>query len=416
MYGRAGYPIRYSPYPYPSPCRYNNTTSQSAYSPPAPSTYSNMQNNVEYNPYSGPTQGVSWSRSGSYSSTYSPYEAETTSPYTTQPPSFILPNNDPMTNANPYLVSSYTTKTQPTQGWVDQAVSMPHSQSNHQIMAVGYAMPSSDSLMTYHNTQTPANSTFKGDQVMPYPTLASQQPSALTNDRTLPTPGIRNYSSSAHTVSTLDSLPLSALSHRSSLGWQTDASSSSSHISSQTSCSSAGSSQDFSATDRTPALHRDPQDLSYSTYLGYTTSPQPTLQANALSTIINDTQQPSQPLLPANITSDMTSQRCGTISQESSTSSHHHHHQDSPSATASSSYGYTGASVTRNSQSRGGGAGQLSNGTTYTRAQPSHNVGGAVTRSREAGGAEECNANDCSGCQGGGNRPEVGGVGGLDGY
>lgn len=410
MYGRPGYSMRYSPYSYNPPCRYGPTASQSSYSPPTPSTYPNIHNNVEYGPYNGSNQGLSWSRTNSYSSSYSPYEAEATSPYTTQPPNFILPNNDPMANTNPYLVSSCANKTQSNHGWSDQGVPISHSHTTSQLLTAGYALPSSDPLLTYQNAHSSANSNYKNDQGMSYAALTNQQPSALTSDRTLPTPGIRNYASSAHTVSTLDSLPLSALSHRSSLGWQTDTSSSSSHVSSQTSCSSSGGSQDFGAADRGSILQRNSQDLAYGNYLGYANSPQPSLQSSTLNHIINDTQQGSQAAISNNLPSDLSSQRCRTISQESTSSNSAHHHQDSPSNTASSSYGYTGPSVTRGSLTRGM-SGQLSNGAAYTRAQSSHTSGSTARRDIES---EDFSGADCSTCQGGESRASISGVSELE--
>jgi hypothetical protein len=395
MYGRS---VRYQPYPYNAPHRYY-APSPSTYSPPSHSTYHGMQSGIDYNSYNASPQGLPWSRSNSYSNTYSPYESESTNPYTPQPPSFILPNTDPMASGNPYLVNSLSSKPQASQAWPDQAISVAHSQSASQIMTAGYALPSSDALMAFQSAQGSAGGSLRSDQALTYPTLGSQQPPTLSSERTLPNPSARNYSSAALSAldrQNLDSIPLSAASQRSSLGslgWQRDTASSSSHVSSQTSCSSIGGSQDFTS-DRA-SLHRESQDLGYH-YLGYANSPQSTLPSNALSTLMNESQASQPPL--STVAAGLGSQRCRTVSNESSS-------HESPS-TGSSSYGYTGATVTRSSQTSAA-SGQLSSGATYTRA------GSGLAR-RESG-AGECSA-DCSGCQSGSNRASIASINNLSSY
>ena len=401
MYSRSGYPMRYSPYPsYTSPYRSCYASSPSSYSPSTHPTYQNMQPGIDYNSYSAPSHSLSWSRSNSYSSAYSPYDTETTSPYTSQPPSFILPNTDPMSNGNPYLVNPYTTKSQSSQIWSEQATSITHPQSASQVMAAGYALPSSDALLTYNSNQNSANTALRSDHTLPYQTLSNQQPPTLGSDRTLPNPSVRTYlpsGSSSLDRTALEGLPLSAVSHRSSLGsslgWQTDTASSSSHLSSQTSVSSNGGSQDF-GTDRA-AMHRDSHDMGY-TYLGYSCSPHAAHPSSTIDTITQDNQA-TQPSLHT-VGADASAQRCRTTSSEGQ--------HDSPSATASSSYGYTGVTPARTSQTRSA-SGQLSNGATYTRAQPS------ITR-RE-GGTEECTA-DCTGCQASSNRASIASINNISNY
>ena len=399
-------PMRYQPYPsYSSPYRGHYSSSPSSYSPSTSSTYQNMQSGIDYGSYSGSSHGLPFSRPNSYSNAFSPYDAETTSQYASQPPSFILPNTDPAGNTNPYLMNSYGNKSQSSQAWSEQPTSASLAQSVSQIMAAGYALPSSEALMAYQGGQTPTSDGLKFDQSLPYQSLSSQQPPMLSSDRTLPNPSARNYGAPAISSldrSPLDSIPLSAVSHRSSLGsslgWQTDTASSSSQISCQTSCSSVGGSQDY-GTDRGP-MHRDSQDLSYG-YMGYSNSPHTTLPPNTLSSITNDTHSNQSSLSVIN-DGDPSSQRCRTISSEG-------HHNDSPSATASSSYGYTGATVARTSQTRTA-SGQLSNGATYTRAQPS------ITRRENAVGAEDCTGVDCSGCQTGSNRASIASINNLSNY
>lgn len=389
-YGRP-YPGRYAPYHYSSPYRNGYSSSQSTYNHHVPSNYHNLQTNVDYNSLAN---GLSWSRSNSYSSTYSPYDSET-SPYTTQGPNFILPNADPMAGPSPYPVSSYSSKSQ-NQIWPDQTAAVSQAPSSAQILTAGYALTSSDNLVPYQSAQSSTLGSLKSDQLFAYQTPMSQQTSTQSSDRTLPTPGLRHYASS--NVSTLDSLPMSALSHRSSLGWNTDASSSSSHLPSQTSCSSAGGVQDF-GTDRAP-LHRDSQDLGYS-YIGYSGSPQSTLPTHGLSTLVSTADIPSSQSMLSTLAAELGPQRCRTVSDDPQ-------NHDSLGVTASSSYGYTNpAAITRNSQNRST-SGQLSNGATYTRvAQPS------ITR-RESG-AEECGA-DCSGCQSTSTRASIASINNMPSY
>ena len=401
MYSRSGYPMRFQPYPsYTSPYRSCYASSPSSYSPPAQSTYHNVQSGIDYNSYSAPSHNLSWSRSNSYSSGYSPYDTETPGPYTPQPPSFILPNTDPMSNGNPYLVNPYTTKSNSSQVWPEQATSVTHPQSTSQVMATGYALPSSDALLAYSGNQNSANTALRSDHTLPHQTLSNQQPPTLSSDRTLPNPSVRTYLPSGGSSldrTALEGLPLSAVSHRSSLGsslgWQTDTASSSSHLSSQTSCSSNGGSQDF-GTDRAP-VHRDSHDMGYP-YLGYSCSPQAAHPSNTLDTITHD-HQATQPSLHT-AGADLGSQRCRTISSDGQ--------HDSPSATASSTYGYTGVTPARTSQTRTA-TGQLSNGATYTRAQPS------ITR-REVG-TDECAA-DCTGCQTSSSRASIASINNLSNY
>jgi hypothetical protein len=401
MYGRQ-YSARFAPYHFPSQYRPGYGSSQSAYSHHVPSNYHSLPSNVDY---SSTASGLSWSRSNSYSGNYSPYDSET-SPYTTQGPNFILPNADPMAASTSYSASTCTSRSQ-NPLWSDQTAAMSQPQSSSQLLTTGYALPASDSMIPYQQAQNSTVSSLKADQIYgcqtptssqtAYQNAPSQQSAALSNDRILPTPGLRTYASS--TVSTLESLPMSALSHRSSLGWQTDVSSNSSHLSSQTSCSSAGGSQDF-GTDR-PPVHRDSTDLAYN-FVGYNGSPQSTIPSYGMGSLVSTADIPSSQAILSTLAAEMGPQRCRTVSDDPPT-------QDSPGATASSSYGYTAAAagVTRNSQTRPT-SGQLSNGATYTRASQS-----GITR-RESG-TEDCGA-DCSGCQPSSARTSIAGINNMPTY
>ena len=346
-----------------------------------------MNSGVDYN-YNTP-QTVAWSRPGSYSTQY-PYESESTSPYSSQPPSFMLPSTDPMGNGNPYLVNPYGGKSQPAPNWSDQTSGLPSTQSASQVISAGYALPSSEALMSFQSPQGPAISNLRAEQALPYQTLSNQQPSTLSSDRTLPNPYTRYSSSSMNSTErpNMENAPLSAGSHRTSvgsLGWQTDASSSaSSGVSSQTSCSSVGGSQDY-GTER-PMIQRESQDLGYS-YIGY--------GSNQETPLLNMGDNQSSQLQVSDINTALASQRYRTLPDESS------HH--SPSNT-SSTYGYTGATVTRNGQTRTT-SGSLSNGVAYTRAQSS------ITR-REP---QECGT-DCADCQSGSSRASIASINNLPSY
>ncbi|ETN42557.1 uncharacterized protein HMPREF1541_01714 [Cyphellophora europaea CBS 101466] len=103
-----------------------------------------------------------------------------------------------------------------------------------------------------------------------------------SSDRTLPTPGSRQYTSSMSGTSTLDALPLSALSHRSSIGWSTDSASSASHISSQTSVTGSSiAGHDFSGERSDGHRTSDSQEIAFN-YLGFSNSPQASMPNSTL--------------------------------------------------------------------------------------------------------------------------------------
>jgi hypothetical protein len=248
----------------------------------------------DYSPYgnSSAPSTTTWNRTGSYSA-YPSYEVDEASNYMGQPASFLLPNTDPMSSSSNYMMQPYSSTRSNSQGWLDQA-----AQPASQIMSTNY-LNSADSG---HNDPSfvGAGTNSKLDNGVPYqlitnPTIAVSN----TVDRTLPTPGstaIRTHNASQISInSNLDALPLSATSHRSSIGWSTDSASSASHMSSHTSMTGGSSTtaQDFAGRRCDGESHpnsrgREAQQLPYN-YTGFNNTHQVSLpNSNVSGTGIED--------------------------------------------------------------------------------------------------------------------------------
>jgi hypothetical protein len=362
MFTRASQAPRFHPYAYSSTPRYTYSPSPSSYNASGQGNVQNYQNSVEYQPYTTPSQNPAWSRMDTYSNSYSPYDTEATSPYSPHPPSFILPNTDPMgTNTgNPYLVSSYSAKSQLNQHWTDNSISASQSLASSQIMTTGYALPSSDSLLNYQGMQSSTNASMKQDTGIPYHALATPQSLIISQDRTLPNPSCRYGSvSTGMDRPVLESHPLSATSQRSSLGsvtWPTDASSSGSHASSQTSCGSIVGGQEYG--NERPVPHRESQDVNYG-FVGYlnNSQPQSAIRINCASPIANDT---SSQLAVQGGTAEHVSETSCNVSNDTS--------RDSP-IVSPSDYRYALAPPASCNISSRSPSGQISNGGTCGRVQ-----------------------------------------------
>ena len=343
---------RWQPYGHSSPYRQSYAASHPSYSPQGHATYHGLQNPIDFSPYSQPSQHAPWTR-GPYS-TYSPYEGESTSPYSSQPPSFMLPDTNPMTQGNSYLINSYLSKPQSSQVWSETAVSA----SPHPDNQVPTSLYPEQTCSVYNTSSAYGNSLARNEQALHYPAVTSSVgiPHAM-NDRTLPTPGGRGYS--IGTAAAHEAQPTSAYSHRSSIGWSTDGSTNSSHISSQSSISSGSISQDFSHGEAI-RTDRHPQDLGFN-LLGFAGSPQAVSTSNPLAVGTSDTTT-SHAQLPSTIT-ELGTQRCHTVTQEEDQA------HESP-CTSAPTYAYTGAPMARSHRSRNL-SGQSSSGATYTRAHQS---------------------------------------------
>lgn len=165
--------------------------------------------------YGGMSQGMGMPYARpSYSPTYTMYAPEAVDSHVGHPPSFMLPDMNQSAYAN--TATMHNLGRQQTAMWLDQinSVSLPN-QTAHVAPTV-YPL-------------TPVES------ARPYTGLLGMPPTSLSPDRILPQPAVARPF--LHTYSTRhDAEPLSAVSHRSSIGWTADTPSNVSYASSRTSC------------------------------------------------------------------------------------------------------------------------------------------------------------------------------------
>ncbi|KPI41044.1 uncharacterized protein AB675_8128 [Cyphellophora attinorum] len=192
-----------------------------------------------------------------------------------QPASFLLPNTNPIGVA---ANTSYN------------AGMTPYSRLNSQVWTDSNLLANTYSSHTGSETprasfdpsvSEPGNSAQAG---VPYPlnTNTASMSNSCASDRTLPRPGSQNYSSAQHS-SAQENLPLSAVSHRSSVGWSTDSASNASHVSSQTSLTGGTPGANDYITDRSYMQrgYQGSKDLAYQ-YPSYDNSPQQAVPHNSL--------------------------------------------------------------------------------------------------------------------------------------
>lgn len=167
-----------------------------------------------FDPYETPATTCSWIRP-----IYAPhyglnYSEEPSTHFSTHPPppSYMLPNTDPMNNINSCYLSSSLSRAQQATLWADPvssaAVLPAIASSSGGHTSTAYSLQ--DNTTSLHAVNT------------------------SSTDRILPTPSASRTLAAAP-QSSLDTQCLSALSHRSSLGWNTDTPSSTSGASSRTS-------------------------------------------------------------------------------------------------------------------------------------------------------------------------------------
>jgi hypothetical protein len=192
-------PTRYSPYSLPSQHRLYGLSTASRYSPQSGLQYHAVPSNFDYNPYATHNASVDWTRHAyqghvGHVGPYSPYpDDEESSPYTTQPPSFILPNTDPM-STNSYHMHSYPVRPQPSTFWPEAQQNMP--QPNTQLTSSAYNLTSE---------------------------LSHAYQGGMTADRTLPHPyAARTY---MHTPASSIDIPVSTPGRRDQSYWNAEASS-----------------------------------------------------------------------------------------------------------------------------------------------------------------------------------------------
>lgn len=340
-------PARYSPYHVPTHHRLNYVSMASRCSPQATVQYPTLPSSIDYGGYATQSSSVDWARAP-YVGSYSPYpDDEETSPYTSQPPPYILPNTDPMSTNNGYYVHGHGVRPHPGALWPDSQHCIPQ--------------PSSHLSPPAYTVGTEA------------PQLIQANGSAgnLPSDRILPTPvNARNFMHLP--INAMESVPVLTPNQRNPSCWSSDNSTSTEQI--QTGVGATGSQEEHSEGANTSYRI---QGMTYGQL--------------SLGEGLSTTSLPSSLPLPGNetqtaptttTTEELPSQRSSvcTVSRESLKAA-----PGSPSMR----YGYKGPLSGRNSQVRSA-SGQLSNGTLYCQSQ-------TMVPRRESP-SDDCSP-DCSSCQ-----------------
>ncbi|KAJ9632895.1 hypothetical protein H2204_007463 [Knufia peltigerae] len=340
-------PLRYSPYSVPSSHRPEYVPSSSRYTQQTSVTYPTVHSNIEYAPYGTSNPGVDWTKAP-YIGTYSPYpDDEERSPYTSHPPPYILPNTDPMSSASGYYVHTQNVRPHPGTLWSEQQNCLPQQNTSLSL-------------------SNPAFTVVSEPQQSYAATVAL---GSLSSDRILPTPFSARGTSSTH-GSSLDSVPNSASTQRSSIYWSPDSVASTQHLPSQVDSDASQEHLD-DRRNASYSLH----DMSYS-HMALGDSLSTDILPIGLS-LTADVPHTSPPVVSAEGLQAHQSRM--QASRESPKS-----HSDNTSVT----YGYTALMTGRSSQVRTTSS-QLSNGALYCRSQP------LVTRPESV--PEGCSP-DSSGC------------------
>jgi hypothetical protein len=198
---------RYSPYPLPSHHRTSYMPMPSRAGPPSTLQYHALPGSVEYNPYTHQSTTVDWRQTYSPAvGPYSPYpEDEDSSPYTAQPPSYMLPNTDPMSTTSSYYMHGHGVRPHPGTLWSEtpQYLAQPASQ----LAGIPYSMPSETS-QPFQLLGAGLNLT--SDRLLPQPiTTRSYMPTpAPSIDVPIPTAGGRHHNYwGSETTETAQQLP-----------------------------------------------------------------------------------------------------------------------------------------------------------------------------------------------------------------
>ncbi|KAK5302331.1 hypothetical protein LTR14_000580, partial [Exophiala xenobiotica] len=341
-------PHRYSPYSLPSNHRLNYVPLSSRYNPQNSVQYPAVHPGIDYAGYATPSPSVDWART-SYVGSYSPYpDDEETSPYSAHPPPYILPNTDPMSTANGYYVHAQNVRPHPGALWTEQQHCI--SQQGSHLPTSAYSIVA-EPPQSYHATGVAGN---------------------LPSDRILPTP-VTARSISSTQPSSLDCIPNSVSTPRSSAYWPSDSATSAQHVPAQVD-SNAGQEQ----SDERRCAAYSIQDMTYNHLTMGDGLPTTSVPAGLR---LNVDEAHASPATVHTGGGNTQAQHC-----DSRKSSH-----ESPQANqdnTSIAYGYTGLMTGRSSQMRST-SGQLSKGSSYCRTQP------MVTRREPV--PEECSP-DCSGC------------------
>ena len=164
-------------------------------SPQSTLQYHTLPSSVDYNPYHTQNACVDWGRPSYVGQvghvgqvgSYSPYPDDgESSPYTTQPPSFILPNTDPMSTNNTYYVHAHGVRPHPTSLWPEpqQYVTQPTPQ-----------LPNTTYTMISEPTQSfGIASNLPSDRILPQPFTARSSMPTLTSSIDIPISAVGRHS------------------------------------------------------------------------------------------------------------------------------------------------------------------------------------------------------------------------------
>jgi len=300
---------------------------------------------MDFGAYTTPSPNVEWAR-GTFAGPYPSYTEDETSPYSSQPPPYILPNTDPMSASAGYYIHTQGVRPSPSSLWPDQQHCIP--QQSSQLSNPAYTGPT--------------------DASQPFQTIGIC--SGPPPERILPTPIIaRNYFSTQ--IPAIDNIAVPTHGQRNAVGWNTDTTT----PAQQNPTQMDGSDAREQASERRNTGYRI-QELPYD-HMSLNES----LAANSVPTLL--------PLVvsevhssPQEVTPEETQQQCPGMGMASGESL-----KPNPES-ISVVYGYTGSVGGRISQLRSA-SGQLSNGALYCRTQ------NLVSRTERA--PEDCSP-DCSNC------------------
>ncbi|KAJ9616372.1 hypothetical protein H2200_000090 [Cladophialophora chaetospira] len=160
--------------------------------------YHTLPSNVDYNTYTHQSTGVDWRPPYvAHVGPYSPYpDDEESSPLITQPPSYMLPNTDPMSANNTYYMHGHGVRPHPSSLWSEPQQYVPQPAS--QLTGFPYTM-AQEAPQSFQTIGTAAN---------------------MLSDRTLPQPvAARSYMPTP--ASSID-IPVSASTQRTPSYWHSD--------------------------------------------------------------------------------------------------------------------------------------------------------------------------------------------------
>ena len=189
-------PPRFAPYTLPTNHRLNYMSMPSRCSPQSTLQYHTLPSSVEYSPHTSQNPSVDWGRASyvghvGQAGPYSPYpDDEESSHYTAQPPSFILPNTDPMSTNNTYYIHGHAVRPHPTSLWPESQHYV--SQPSSHLTGSAYAMASEGP----HAFHTGTAGHLPSDRILPQPFAArSYMPTPASSiDIPVPATGQRNHS------------------------------------------------------------------------------------------------------------------------------------------------------------------------------------------------------------------------------